>query len=85
MVVYSFFVKDDRIFALDNASPDFETRQKNLLDKGFAKQFEELEALSPEAALTRFKDIKGEEDKTEHAFSTGSVFTSLIDVLLKKG
>ncbi|MFN2995733.1 hypothetical protein ALQ63_02360 [Serratia plymuthica] len=85
MVVYSFFVRGDQIFALNTSSPDFETRQKHFLDKGYAKQFAELEALSPEAAVIRFKDIKGEERKTEHAFSTSAVFTSLMDVLLKKG
>ncbi|AEF46993.1 hypothetical protein SerAS12_3893 [Serratia sp. AS12] len=85
MVVYSFFVKGDQIFALNTSSPDFEARQKHFLGKGYAKQFEELEALSPEAAVIRFKDIKDEERKTEQAFSTGAVFTSLIDVLLKKG
>ncbi|QUY47977.1 hypothetical protein JK621_21745 [Serratia plymuthica] len=85
MVVYNFFVKGDQIFALNISSPDFEARQKHFLSKGYAKQFEELEALSPEAAVIRFKDIKDEEHKTEHAFSSSAVFTSLIDVLLKKG
>ena len=49
-------------------------------DKGYIKQFEELQAVSPEAALARFKDIKGEEYKTESGFTSGAVFTSLIDV-----
>ena len=37
------------------------------------------------AADTRIENYKGEEYKTESGFTSGAVFTSLIDVLLKKG
>lgn len=83
MVVYSFFVKDKQIFVLDKSALDFKENQRKLLDNGYVKQFEELQAISPEAALARFKDIKGEEYKTEDAFTSGAVFTAMIDVLLK--
>lgn len=85
MLTYIFFMKGDQVFTLDSSAPDFGKNQKRLLDKGYIKQFEELQAVSPEAALARFKDIKGEEYKTESGFTSGAVFTSLIDVLLKKG
>ncbi|HHQ4313023.1 TPA: hypothetical protein ACSP7Z_003691 [Serratia fonticola] len=85
MVIYSFFVKGEQIVVLDNSVPDFTDNQKHLLDKGYAKQFEELQATSPQAALARFKDIRGEEYKIAHAFTTGGVFTSLIGALLPKG
>lgn len=85
MVIYSFYVKGDQIVVLDNSVPDFADNQQQLLDKSYAKQFEELQAASPQAALTRFKNIKGEEYKTAHAFTTGGVFTSLMGALLPKG
>lgn len=85
MVIYNFFVKGNQVFTLNNSDPDFWENQKQLLDQGYVKQFEELQAASPQAALARFKDIKGEDYKTKNGFTTGAVFTSLIDVLLKKG
>lgn len=85
MVIYSFFVKGEQIVVLNNSEPDFADNQQQLLDKGYVRQFEELQATSPQAALARFKDIKGEEYQTAHAFTTGGVFTSLIGALLPKG
>lgn len=70
---------------LDNFAPDFAGNQQHLVDKGYAKQFEELQTTSPQAALARFTDILGEEYQTAYAFTTGGVFTSLIGALLPKG
>ena len=83
MAAYQFFVKDGQVLTLNSATPDFAGRQESLLVEGYEKQFEALDAASPEAALMRFKDIKEEEAKAEHAFSTGSVFSSLINAVLK--
>lgn len=85
MVIYSFFVKGKQLVVLDNSTQDYVDNEKQLLEQGYTKQFEELQAISPQAALARFKDIKGEEYKTAHAFTAGGVFTSLIGALLPKG
>lgn len=85
MVIYNFFVKGKQLVVMDNSTSDYADNEKQLLEQGYVKQFEELQAASPKAALARFKDIKGEEYQTAHAFTTGGVFTSLIGALLPKG
>lgn len=74
MPEYCFYQKDNQVTALkktDSAGAAVLTTQ------GYEKQFEELSAADKKGALARFNDIRNEEQKTTHAFTTGAVFASL--------
>ncbi|MBH2718758.1 hypothetical protein I5P68_03200 [Serratia ureilytica] len=54
-----------------------------LVGPGYKQQPEEIDAPDAIMALKRFADIKNEEIATEHAFTTGAVFSSVLSALLK--
>ncbi|NIG21515.1 hypothetical protein F3J37_22865 [Pantoea sp. Al-1710] len=54
-----------------------------LISQGYKKLDEEVEAVTPEAALKRLADVQNQDYITHHAFVTGSVFTSIVNALFK--
>lgn len=79
---FSFFMKDDLVLAQDRSAANFSEVEKYLEGEGFHKQFEEVDAPSAKSALVRFLDIRDDDEKTEYAFATGSIFNLLTDALL---
>ncbi|MBH2952477.1 hypothetical protein [Serratia sp. FS14] len=54
-----------------------------LVGQGYEQQPEEIDASDASMALKRFADIKNEEIATEHAFTTGAAFSSVLSAILK--
>lgn len=79
MPEYCFFKKGNHITALEKTDT---TGASALTNKGFEKQFEELNAPNVKRALARFIDIRKEEQTTTHSFVTGAVFASLLTGLV---
>lgn len=81
MSTYCFFIKSDEVVALEMT----ETQNAiELVNMGYQKQFEEIEANSKELALARFADIRGEELKSTYAFAGESTFSGLITSFLSR-
>ena len=80
MTDFIFFKKGKQITALEKSDVDGAAQ---LANQGYEKQFEEIDAPDPEKALLRFADIRNEEVVTEHAFTTGAVFSAISSVFLK--
>jgi hypothetical protein len=85
---YIFFVKGKQIVVLEKS--DTETAV-SLVAEGFEKQFEEVNAIDQQHALTRFLDIRKEKDIDHHNFLAGAgsmpligVLTAAADALLRK-
>ncbi len=79
MPEYCFFKKGNHITALERRDI---AGASDLTEKGFEKQFEELNAADVKRALARFIDIRKEEQTTTHSFVTGAVFASLLTGLV---
>lgn len=75
MPEYCFFKKGNHITALERRDI---AGASDLTEKGFEKQFEELNAPDVERALARFADMRKEEQTTTHSFVTDAVFASLL-------
>lgn len=75
MPEYCFFKKGNHITALEKTDT---AGAFALTNKGYEKQFEELNAPDVKRALARFIDIRKEEQTTTHSFVTGAVFASLL-------
>ncbi len=80
MIEYCFFKKGNHITALDISDEEKSTR---LIREGWKKQFEEIRADNAKNALNRLAEIRKEEITIDHAFVTGSVFSSLITAIFK--
>jgi len=80
MPQFCFFKKDKHIAALEISDAE---KSAQLTGEGWEKQFEEVRAADAESALTRLAEMRKEEVTTEHAFVTGSVFSSLLTAILK--
>lgn len=80
MSEFYFFRKNNQIIPIEST----DTKLRSLLiEDGWEKLFEEVQASAPEEALARLADIRKEEDMTEHAFITGSAFSGLLGAILK--
>ena len=77
---YCFFKKGKQIAVLEKSEAE---KASLLTGQGYDKQFEEIDAPDAEYALARFADIRKEECTTEHAFATGSVFSTIVTAILK--
>lgn len=80
MPEFCFFKKGKHIAALEISDAE---KSAQLVGDGWEKQFEEVRAADAESALTRLADMRKEDVTTEHAFVTGSVFSSLLTAILK--
>lgn len=79
MPEFYFFKKGNSVKALPKADTE---KAAGLIQQGYQKLFEEINAADAAAALARLADIKKEEALTRHAFFTGPVFASVIAVVL---
>jgi hypothetical protein len=77
---FYFLKKGQHIAAIERSDAD---KSAQLVGEGWEKQFEEIRAADAENALARLADMRKEEVATEHAFITGSVFSSLLTEILK--
>lgn len=76
MAVYFFFSRAGKVIAVEqSAAADW-------FNQGYQKEFEEVEAATPQAALKRFHDIRGEQDKNLWAFATGPIYFAAIALLV---
>lgn len=75
MPEYCFYKKGNHITALEKTDT---SGAFALTNKGYEKQFDELNAPDVKRALARFIDIRNEEQTTTHSFVTGAVFASLL-------
>lgn len=80
MSEFYFLKKNNEIIAIK--STDKEKISLLTADR-WEKLLEEVQASDAEGALSRLADIRKEEDITEHAFITGSVFSGLLGAILK--
>jgi len=80
MSEFCFYKKDSNIIAIERTDTE---RVTLLVKEGWEKLYEEVQASDAESALLRLADIRKEEDLTEHAFITGSVFSGLLSAILK--
>ena len=80
MSEFCFYKKDNNIIAIESIDTE---RVTLLVKEGWEKLYEEVQAADAESALLRLADIRKEEDLTEHAFITGSVFSGLLSAILK--
>ncbi|WP_313082841.1 hypothetical protein [Atlantibacter sp.] len=74
MAIYFFYSKAGNVIAVEKGASTCEV----WLKQGYQKEFEEVEAVTAQAALKRFHDIRAEQDKNLWAFTTGPIFLSLI-------
>ncbi|ATG15266.1 TPA: hypothetical protein ACS7XC_002183 [Providencia alcalifaciens] len=81
MSTYCFFIKSDEVVALEMTESQ---AAAELLNAGYQKQFEEIDANTKELALARFADIRGEELKSTYAFAGESTFSGLITSFLSR-
>lgn len=77
---YIFYKKDQVVATVERT--DVESAVM-LISQSYKKLNEEVEAATPEAALKRLADVQNQDNITHHAFVTGSVFTSIVNVLFK--
>ncbi|EFB70902.1 Uncharacterised protein [Providencia rustigianii] len=77
MSTYCFFTKSDEVVALDVRNTE---RVSALLQAGYQRQFEELEANSEELAVKRFASIRSGEEQSV----SESVFHGLITSFLSR-
>lgn len=80
MPEFCFFKKGQHIAALERSDAE---KAAQLTGNGWEKEFDEVRAADPESALARLADMRKEEVKTERAFITGSVFSSLLTAIFK--
>ncbi|ALB57045.1 hypothetical protein SNQ22_003667 [Cronobacter universalis] len=79
MTTFVFFKKGSQLFALDKTDTEKASRLKA---KGYEKQFEEIDAAGADQALTRYADIKKEEEIAPFAWASGAIFSGAIVVVL---
>jgi len=77
---YIFFRKGEQIAVLERSEAE---KALLLTDQGYEKQYEEIDAPNAEHALARYADIRKEERTTEHAFITGTVFSTIVTAILR--
>ena len=77
MAIYFFYTKSGNVIAVAKGTSACE----EWLQQGYQKEFEEVEAATPQAALKRFHDIRAEQDKNQWAFTTGPIFFGLITLV----
>jgi len=77
---YIFYRKDQVVATVERADVE---NAVLLISQGYEKLTDEVEAARPEAALRRLADIRQEDNVTEHAFTTGSVFCSIVSAMFK--
>ncbi|MBA7853777.1 hypothetical protein HV318_01750 [Enterobacter sp. RHBSTW-00901] len=75
---YCFFQKDKQIIVLERTDVN---NASQLLEQGFEKQFEEVSAMNEESALTRFADIRKNNQIDRSNFLAGAGTMPLIGVL----
>ncbi|WP_148243276.1 hypothetical protein [Enterobacter asburiae] len=75
---YCFFQKGPHLIAIESANTDVAAQ---LIAQGFEKQFEEIGATDEKEALTRFADIRKNNDIDRHNFLAGAGEMPLIAVL----
>ncbi|HHP7837664.1 TPA: hypothetical protein ACSHSI_004718 [Serratia marcescens] len=80
MADFILFRKDHHLTAVNKSDAESASL---LVGQGYEQQPEEIEAADANMALKRFADIKNEEIATEHAFTTGAVFSSVLSAILK--
>ncbi|MCS3430905.1 hypothetical protein [Klebsiella sp. BIGb0407] len=80
MQEYIFFKKNNKIIALEGNDKE---KHSFFTQDGWEKLYEEISASDAESALARLADIRKDEVATEHAFITGSAFSSLLAAILK--
>lgn len=80
MPEFCFFKKGQHIAALERSDAE---KAAQLTGNGWEKEFDEVRAADPESTLARLADMRKEEVKTERAFITGSVFSSLLTAIFK--
>lgn len=80
MPEFCFFKKGQHIAVLERSDAE---KAAQLAGEGWETQFEEVRAADAESALARLADMRKEDVTTEHAFITGSVFSSLLTAILK--
>ncbi len=80
MPEFCFFKKGNHIAATDRQDVE---KSAQLAAEGWQKCFEEVNAVDAESALRRLADLRQQTVTTEHAFITGSVFSSLLTAILK--
>lgn len=74
MPVFVFFKRNCHIHVLEKNDKE---GASSLIEKGFEKQFEEIQSPNQEKALKRFLDIRKDETALEYAFYYGSVLEGL--------
>ena len=77
---FCFFEKGNHIAVTD--TQDVEKAAQRAAED-WKKCFEEVNAVDAESALRRLADLRQQTVTTEHAFITGSVFSSLLTAILK--
>lgn len=80
MPEFCFFKKGNHIAATDRQDVE---KSAQLTAEGWQKCFQEVNAVDAESALRRLADLRQQTVTTEHAFITGSVFSSLLTAILK--
>ena len=80
MPEYCFFKRGAQIAAQERTDAE---KTAQLARDGWEKLFEEVHATDAKSALARLADMRKEEITTEHAFTTGSVFSSIVTAILK--
>jgi len=78
MPEYSFFIKNKQIVALNTSEQEAASQ---LIEQGFEKQFEEIDAINEKRALARFADIRKDKATDHHNFMAGAIALPLIGVM----
>lgn len=85
MSEFFFYKKGNNIIAIESIyiESTYTERVTLLVKEGWEKLHEEVQTSDAGSTLSRLADIRKEEDLTEHAFITGSVFSGLLSAILK--
>lgn len=75
-----FFRKGEQIAVLERSEAE---KTLLLTDQGYEKQYEEIDSPNAEHALARYAGIRKEERTTEHAFITGTLFSTIVTAILR--